>query len=149
MKILVPALRSDKPMLRKMLNTYLVELSQYAATDLEYPYLDTYWREDQNRWPYLIRSKNQTVGFVLVNTWSPSGQGTEFAVAEFYIIPNARQNGLGQKAAREVFVGHTGQWELGVVNANTGAHEFWDRILAQTSATRIVRDTETIFRFRT
>lgn len=149
MKILVPAMRSDKPTLRKMLDTYLVELSQYEATDLKYPYLDIYWQPDQTRWPYLIQFENQTAGFILVNAWSPSGQGADFAMAEFYIIPEARQNGLGQKAASAVFAQHTGQWELGVVNANKGAYDFWDRILNRSTATQIVRGTETIFRFRT
>jgi hypothetical protein len=71
MKILVPALQADKPTLRKMLTTYLVELSQYTTIDLEYLYLDTYWQPNQARWPYLVQVENQAVGFVLVNTWSP------------------------------------------------------------------------------
>ena len=149
MKILVPALQTDKPALRKMLNAYPVELSQYAPTDLQYPYLDTYWQPDQARWPYLVQIENQTVGFVLVNTWSPSGLGTKFAMAEFYIIPEARQNGLGQIAASAAFAQHTGQWELGVVNANKSAFKFWGRVLANYSATQIIGGAETIFRFQT
>jgi predicted acetyltransferase len=79
----------------------------------------------------------------------PSGQGTDFAMAEFYIIPEARQDGLGQIAASAAFAQHTGQWELGVVNANTGGYEFWNRVLAKYTATQITNGPETIFRFQT
>lgn len=147
MTILIPALKSDKKILKELLCVYLEELSQYHETDTDYAYLDTYWQTDQRRWPYLIRSETQTVGFILVNAWSPSGQGTDFAMAEFYITPKARKNGLGQQAANAAFSAHPDQWELSVVRANTGVRAFWSRVLDQTNASQITHGSETIFRF--
>lgn len=147
MAMLIPASKSNKKTLRVMLDIYLLELSQYQDIDLDYPYLDSYWQEDQARWPYLMQSKTAPAGFVLVNTWSPSGQVTDFAIAEFFIAPNARKNGLGQQAAQEAFSTHPGQWELSVSNTNNVAKKFWLRVLAKTNATQIAHGSKTIFRF--
>jgi predicted acetyltransferase len=76
---------------------YLAELSRYGEVNAAYPHFDAYWSED-DRWPYLIEVDDQLAGFALVNKWSPSHQGTDFAVAEFYILPDFRNAGIGGRA---------------------------------------------------
>jgi predicted acetyltransferase len=99
-----------KPHLRNLLSDYLLELSRYDEVDLNY--LDAYWEEIESRWPYLIERNDQCVGFTFVDKWSPSGRGTDFSMAEFYIVPDARPHGVGRDAAEAILHAHSGVWEL-------------------------------------
>ena len=87
---ILAASETQKPELRDMLSIYLGELSQYGDVDLEYRYFDSYWL-DKNRWPYLIVKDQRSAGFALINTWSSSGKGTDFAIAEFFVLPEFRR----------------------------------------------------------
>ncbi len=83
MQLSVTLAQSDKkPLFRVLLQEYLAELSQFSEVDQDYHYFDSYW-DDTQRWPYLIEIDDQLAGFAFVNSWSPSGQGTDFAIAEF------------------------------------------------------------------
>ena len=59
---------------------------------LDAPYFDLYWVEASRR-PYWIAADGERAGFVLVNEWSPSGHGTQHAIAEFCVdAPWRRHN---------------------------------------------------------
>src|SRR4051812_943089 len=90
---------AQKPLLRDFLSEYLAELERYGGSGAEYPYFDAYWLEAENRWPYIILRDGECIGFAFVNTWSASGKGTDFSIAEFYIVPQARDQGAGRDAA--------------------------------------------------
>ncbi|HBP28001.1 MAG: GNAT family N-acetyltransferase [Advenella sp.] len=142
----------EKSQLRTLLADCLSELSRYGTVDYAYPYFDTYWDHKERRWPYLIRQRNQIVGFSLVNTWSPSGNGTDFAIAEFYIVPDARGCGIGHNAAKNIFLMHTGIWELSVMSLNAPAQRFWPKAIAAAQVSTLERmqgDGEMIYRFTT
>ncbi len=148
---LIAASEAKKSELRDMLSGYLVELSQYGDVDLEYPYFDCYWTDD-GRWPYLIVKDGDTVGFALVNTWSPSGKGTDFAIAEFYVLPLFRSAGIGRQAFSCLLDGRSGIWELSVMSNNEPGNAFWERMLAASDISEIERvdlGSELAFRFST
>lgn len=109
-----------------MLSAYLRELSQYGDVDHEYRFLDSYW-VDQDRWPYIISSRERTAEFVLLNTWSPSGKGTDFAVAEFYVLPEFRGMGVGTQAFSSLLCNRSGIWELSVMSKNEAKKTFWEK----------------------
>ncbi len=145
------ALEEEKPQLRNLLGEYLSELSKYGEVDVAYPYFDTYWDEGEQRWPYLIQESHQRVGFALVNSWSPSGRGTDFSMAEFYIVPDARGHGIGRNAAKTILLAHSGVWELSVMLLNAPAQRFWPTTIEAAHAQeleRIESDGEMIYRFR-
>ncbi|MGJ8582674.1 MAG: GNAT family N-acetyltransferase [Marinosulfonomonas sp.] len=144
---LVPARIPDKPVIQNMLTPYLMELSPNTPRAPQYPYLDTYWQQNQNRWPYLIKLSGRTIGFTFINQHAPSGQHTDFAMAEFYIRPDARKKGYGKRAAAQAFVQHPGQWELAVGIRNTRGKAFWTNVLAPLSPQQFPGTNETIFRF--
>lgn len=149
---LVPASASDKPALRVLLEAYIVEFNQHTTTQPDYPFFDAYWLEPDKRWPYLIKSEGQTIGFAMINTWSPSGKGTDFSVAEFYIVPKARRGDHGRRAALAAFNAHPGIWELSVADANFPALHFWAKVLEDENLLGLSRtkDSEIIvFRFHT
>ena len=141
----------EKPVLAAMLGAYLVELGQYGAVDTNYPYFDAYWLEPDSRWPYLVMLGNVPCGFALVNRWSPSGKGTDFAVAEFYIAPAARRHGAGVEAAALLLSGRPGLWELAVFCCNGPALAFWPKAIVRAGAAmpeRIEDPDTVIYRFR-
>jgi predicted acetyltransferase len=118
--------------IRELLNEYLVELSAFGDVDHSYPYFDAYWTECRCRWPYLILGDGEVVGFAFVNTISPSGRGVDFAMAEFYIQPSARERGYGLAAVNELFLKHPGVWELSIMRANERAQRFWTKAISLT-----------------
>ncbi|MBC2887118.1 GNAT family N-acetyltransferase [Ochrobactrum sp. CM-21-5] len=140
----------EKSLLYSLLNSCLSELSLYGDVDATYPYFDAYWDVDERRWPYLIRQGSEIVGFAFVNTWSPSGKGTDFAIAEFYVTPNARQSGIGREAANSIFQRHAGIWELSIMPLNQPAKRFWPSAIEASQAKMVEHmevDGETIYRF--
>ncbi len=46
------------------------------------------------RWPYLIEIDDQLAGFCIREQLVALGQSTDFAIAEFYILPRLRKSGL-------------------------------------------------------
>jgi predicted acetyltransferase len=128
---ILAASEAKKSELREMLSAYLRELSQYGDVDLGYRFFDSYWTDD-NRWPYLIVKDESPVGFALVNTWSPSGKGADFALAEFYVRPEFRGMGVGKRAFTSLLQKRFGIWKLSVMADNETGKAFWERALAST-----------------
>ncbi|MBW6420408.1 GNAT family N-acetyltransferase [Rhizobium sp. XQZ8] len=147
---LEPALAAHLPLLRSLLSDCLTEFEKYGGSGPDYPYFDAYWEQPDHRWPYLIRLDDRYAGFAFVNTWSPSGRGTDFAIAEFYVVPDARGRGVGFEAAKTILNERPGQWELSVMARNAPAQKFWPRIIDAIGAgdvERIVSDETTIYCF--
>lgn len=142
---------AEKAQLWVFLSSYLQELSQYGEVDLKYPFYSRYWTDDV-RWPYFIENGEDIVGFVLLNDWSPSQKGTDFGLAEFYILPEFRALGIGKRAFTRLLAQHPGAWELSVMIGNETAKQFWERIIASSNVINIERfrlDDELIYRFAT
>jgi len=116
---------AQQPLLAAMLLDCLREL----GADEAYPYLPLYWRE-AGRYPYLILSDRQTAGFALVRRLDSAS----VEMAEFYIRPAWRRTGIGQQAARALFVQHPGGWSLSVGQDNPRGLAFW-RAVIPTGAT--------------
>jgi predicted acetyltransferase len=146
---ILAASKTKKSELRDMLTAYLGELNQYGDVDLEYRYFDSYWT-DNDRWPYIIVKDQHTAGFALINTWSPSGKGTDFAVAEFCIVPDFRASGVGRCAFASLLCTHPGFWEVSVMSNNEAGKAFWQRTLETVSVSKIETvnlDGEVVHRF--
>jgi len=129
-----------------MLQMYLSEFAQFNGKDIsdygiyEYPYFEAYW-SDQSRHPYFIMHNNAIAGFCLVNmhtTEIDSG----YSMAEFYILPEYRRQGLGKKAALEVFGLYEFNWEIKELKTNTRAISFWRNTIQEIAGSNYV-ETET------
>jgi predicted acetyltransferase len=141
---------AHKPLLKGLLSECLAEFEQYGGSGADYLYFEAYWQEPESRWPYLVRRDGECIGFAFVNTWSPSGRGTDFSIAEFYIVAQARGQGAGRDAATAVLHAHPGLWELSVMALNTTAQAFWPQVIDGArgrDAEQIKSDSETIYRF--
>ncbi|HGM5485540.1 TPA: GNAT family N-acetyltransferase [Serratia marcescens] len=111
---------AQRPLLAAMLSDCLHEL----GVDGDYPYLPLYWRE-AGRYPYLMLSDRQTAGFALVRRLDSA----TVEMAEFYIKPEWRRNGMGQRAARALFARHPGGWSLSVSQDNPRGLAFWRSVI--------------------
>ena len=124
---LQPVPLADKNALRSMYSLYLFKLLHSDSMEEDAPFFDRYWI-DEDRWPYFILKNKEVVGFALINTWSPSGKGTDYSVAEFYILPEHRAEGIGRHAFTKLLDLHSGVWEISVINDNAAGMRFWDKV---------------------
>lgn len=108
---------SDKPILKGMLEAYLSELLAFGDTGGQYPYFDACWQEADIRWPYLFLEGEVPVGLALVR--APQEGGADFSMAEFSIVPSARQSGCGCKMAAAVIRWHPGSWHVAIMAATS------------------------------
>ncbi|MEO7026077.1 MAG: GNAT family N-acetyltransferase [Caulobacteraceae bacterium] len=154
----------ERPILENLTQLYIHDFSEHWAGSKRgelddagrfdpYP-LDSYWRED-GRMPLLVRVNGKLAGFALVNRWSPSGQGVDRNMAEFFIVRKHRRAGVGAAAAGAIFERYPGSWETAVTRRNIGAHAFWNKVIRDHPRTRDIdaRDSRSelwdglVFRF--
>lgn len=115
--------------LGELLEPYLDELVAHAegparaAERPAYPYLPAYAAQP-GRHALWIRAGEATAGFALVRTPESTGNG-RFQVAEFYVRPGFRRQGVGREAARLLWRRFPGAWELAVHTGNAAALRFW------------------------
>lgn len=129
---LLPIEENRRQELLDMFIPYLDEMKATSkgtlelAMNEEFNLLDSYWH-DKNRFPYFIsRNENEILGFVLVNDYCEKEMRLpRFSVAEFYIKPAYRKEGVGKTAAGLVFRQHKGYWEIRVQDFNDKGLEFW------------------------
>ena len=140
----LPAGISAKSTIAGLLQPYLRELAPYFGGDTDpgivhdYPYLDAYWRESNQRFPYLIEADGRIAGFVFVNNHSRLGAQNVRTIAEFYVLPDFRRHGVGKLAAERVFQMHPGAWEVAILHGNAPAERFWRRVIADHMAIPII-----------
>ena len=132
MKI-VEATVSDKSKFEHLLDHYLSELKTHrefnvGATDSKtYRYLDAYWNE-KGRHPFLFYLEDHLAGFSFIRDSESTESGCS-QVAEFYIIPEKRLQGIGKKAVIEIFNLFQGNWELQIHSKNVTAIRFWEKCI--------------------
>lgn len=130
--------KDEKSLVASLMQSYLHELDVLSgdATQPEVAYapdayFDAYW-EEADRYPFLIKSEGEIVGFCLVRSVGPDC----YAIAEFYVVPHCRQSGVGGQAARTVFNMFSGQWQVAQLASNSLAQKFWRRAIADFTGDR-------------
>ena len=90
---------ADKPVLARLLELYLYDMSLYEGTGpgphglFGYRWLDSYWTEP-HRHPFFITADDELAGFALVNDFCRfTEQGAAMAVAEFFVMNRFRRKG--------------------------------------------------------
>ena len=154
--VLAPVPVSEKAELRAAMDPYLtahadlVDPARVHGDPTEQPYFDLYWREPE-RIPLWILADGRRAGFVLLNAYSPSGQGVDRAISEFHVDPAFRRAGVGTAAALAALATKSGQWEFQVYHANADGMAFWPRVLAIgpiSDRQEIAAEDRVIHRFR-
>ncbi|MEH2380733.1 MAG: GNAT family N-acetyltransferase [Nostoc sp.] len=135
----------DKPLIQQMMELYQYDFSEFENKHLNehgyfgYPYLDYYWVES-DRYPFIVRVGGKLAGFVLVNqyTYIP---GSQYSIAEFFILRRYRQQGIGKNVAFQIFDRFCGKWEIHQLTTNVVARKFWRRVIGEYTAGKF---TETV-----
>ena len=114
----------DKSVVRRLLELYLYDFSEFTDADVDahggfgYRFLDNYWTEDDRR-PFLFRAGGAWAGLALVRV------GVPHDMAEFFVMRKYRRGGVGRAAAREVFARFPGPWQVRQEPTNPAATRFW------------------------
>ncbi|MEH1821013.1 MAG: GNAT family N-acetyltransferase [Nostoc sp.] len=143
----------EKPLIQQMMELYQYDFSEFENKDLNehgyfgYPYLDYYWVESESashtlrdRYPFIVRVGGKLAGFVLVNQYTYI-QGSQYSIAEFFILRKYRQQGIGKNVAFQTFDRFRGKWEIHQITTNVVAQKFWRRVIADYTAGKF---TETV-----
>lgn len=152
---LSPVSIEQKPQLWNLLQQYLQEMTGYYTieTDVQgnyrYQYFDAYFSDPQRK-ACFIRDERAVIGFVLINPYSSIGEKPDFTMAEFYISPMYRRQGLGMEAAAHILKTFHGHWEIKYCNQNTAAKRLWTKAAEPYHPVRHDLDnTETVLSFST
>ena len=76
-----------------------------------------------------MEADGRLAGFVLVNRWSALNRLLDHSVAEFFVLRKYRRIGVGSCAARVLFEGWPGRWEVSVPRYNKPALSFWRKAI--------------------
>lgn len=132
---LIPASPEYKDVINNLMQFYMYDFSEYTKSDVEddglfaaYPGLKLYWKEENHRFPYIIKKDDKYVGFVLVR-FIESEERNYFSIAEFFIMKKYRREGIGKAVAEDIFNLHKGQWEVYQMESNKPAQMFWNKII--------------------
>lgn len=125
---LVPARETDRPILRRLLELYSYDVSEFNGADVDqhgefgYRYLDHYWTEN-DRAAFLLRVNGHWAGFALVRNTAP------FDMAEFFVMKKYRRRGIGRQAAIDLFQRFPGPWQVRQQQTNPSATSFWRSVI--------------------
>ena len=145
---ILKASMENKQIISNLMQFYMYDFSEYTGADVEdsglfaaYPQLEEYWREEDQRFPYIIRSGERHIGFVFVRRIE-TPERRYFSIAEFFIMRKYRRKGLGRRIAKAIFDMHSGQWEVYQMETNTPAQIFWKEIIAEYTNGHFIEKTE-------
>ena len=91
-----------------------------------YPWLDLYWSEPDTRWPFWAKRSGDLAALALVRFDETDAR---YELADFYVLPAFRKMGVGAYTARQIFSRFGGVWKLNQALQNTGATQFWRRVI--------------------
>lgn len=131
---ITPATIEDETTFRNLFQFYIYEFSRfmnwtttYAGRFIEAD-LDGCWDDSGVRHPFLIRQDGELAGLAIVDTLSQArylGHGAVNELAEFFIMAAFQRQGLGKRAAHQVFNLFSGKWHVFCAEQNQRADHFW------------------------
>ncbi|MCR8995235.1 GNAT family N-acetyltransferase [Brevibacillus sp. 7WMA2] len=131
---LCPVSSRDKNIIFNLMPLYLHDLSAYTnnlTVDRQgrfvYENLDLYWEREALQ-PYLIKSAEDIVGFLLLNRPPFAPTGTDFYVNELFILTYYRRKGFARKALKQCFTDNPGNYMVVQMIKNKPAISFWHRL---------------------
>lgn len=126
----------EKSVLRNLLELCQHDSSEFNGAEIDqhgcfgYQYLDHYWTE-AGRYPFFILTAGKVAGFALIRTLAEEGNDAPlYSLAEFFILRKYRRQGIGGRAARQIFDQFAGTWKVGQEANNTVAQHFWRTVIA-------------------
>ena len=136
---LIPASLTDYPIIQNMGRFYVYDMSKYMGSEAGWEIPEDglyecrdfkkYWLDPQ-AFPYLIRYGKELAGFAIVDKKGSDNQ-VDFNMAQFFILRKFKGKSVGKQVAYHCFNQYQGVWEIMVLPGNTGAYQFWKKIITQ------------------
>jgi predicted acetyltransferase len=129
--------RHEMQTLHNLYQFYLHDLSSFTDANTLEPngrfdtrHIDVFW-EKESLFPYLIYDDGRIAGFALVAGEPYSSEGSDYSLAEFFVLRQNRLRGVGRMAAHLVFDEFHGVWDVYQMPANQPAIKFWTEAIHQ------------------
>ena len=137
---LMPATRSDNPIIENLARIYAYDISQYFGhlpgwemeddglygVGIDYK---RYWKAE-NSFPFLIRYKDELAGFAIIDK-EVNDASCEFNMAQFFVLRTYKGKGIGKFIAYQCFDKFPGVWQVMVMPGNDGAYKFWSSVIKE------------------
>jgi len=131
--LLRPLSDADLPVVERLWQLYSHDMSEVRGTLpneeglFKAGRLPTYFG-DPDRIGFLITHRDAPAGFAFV--WGLLGDLR--SMGDFFVARAARRKRVGYAAALELLARYPGNWQIGFQAGNTGAPEFWRRVVSDT-----------------
>jgi len=159
---LKPLADGERPLMQRLFELYLYDFSEIEHADVDEEgwfvpsardWLARYWSEP-GRHALLLRVDGKPAGLALVDESSPlAGSGDRRFLGAFFVVRGYRRQGYGAEVARAIFLRFPGRWQVLQIRTNTGAQEFWRRVIGDytggTFTERWVSERELVQEFDT
>lgn len=141
-----PAIAGDEALFDRLLQFYAYDFSALETPGSGWIDLDAkgrfavHLRQEPvagDTGSHLILRHDKVAGFVTIDRQNPSGQGTDWNIAEFFILAKYRRHGIGTAAVTAMLATRPGRWEAAVMPENTRALAFWHQTLRPWRATQV------------
>lgn len=109
----------DHRVVDRLLQLHYHELGLHARYDIDDAGLYRAPQRTAGSIRWLFRDDQWLIGFAIVCGSEPA------TLAEFFVLPRHRRQGIGRGVARALFSKHPGSWRLYVDNGNRGGLAFW------------------------
>ncbi|HXS16216.1 MAG TPA: GNAT family N-acetyltransferase [Polyangiaceae bacterium] len=135
---LEPAGEAEAVLLNNLMELYIHDLSALFSRLMlgedgryGYPELPSYLCGGGDRSALVIRHDGRVAGFVLVRRGSPASDDPRVLdVAEFFVLRQFRNRGVGREAAARLWHRLPGHWTVRAAAANLAAIKFWRKTVA-------------------
>lgn len=132
-----PAIPDDQPALHRLMQLYLYDFSEFSEVPIDDDGLLGHREFIEEQFGpahdvYLIRANGDLAGFAIVTRGSYLAHDPAVTdLTQFFVLRAWRKRGVGASAAMQVFALYPGPWELRVIDPNTNAHAFWEKIITR------------------
>ena len=124
----------DLALVRNMVPYYIYDMSESMGWDCNgkgrydgCDELPDYWTKE-GHYAYVITVEGKTAGFALARPVPDEPERME--IGEFFVLRKFRGLGVGARVARELFDTFRGRWLVRVLDGNTPARAFWERVVS-------------------
>ena len=136
----------DLSLIRNLVPYYIYEMSGEMGWDPNAKgrydgcvNLPEYWSKPDYH-PYVITVDGKIGGFALVRPYPDDLERIE--IGEFFVLRKFQGDGVGTASAFWLFDSHPGKWLVRVLDGNTGARRFWEKVIAAYTGGRLAQTSE-------